>query len=183
MITLSIKWMRTESILEKLYYSYKIIQETRTEEINFHGTGTGPDRVQVVSGSDSYPTVSSAHIEHTCSSCRSSNYPSYFQKAGFHCTFANIPSWLSPIGEISLYFRQYTLMAFTNWRNSTVLSLTIHWIFAIGESHIGESPSGESPSGESPSGEIQVTPKKSFSFFSIHIYVFLIFYRWLLDWN
>ena len=39
-------------------------------------------------------------------------------------------------------------MTFTNWRNSTVLSLTIHWIFAIGESHIGESPIGE----------IQVTP-------------------------
>ena len=34
-------------------------------------------------------------------------------------------------------------MTFTNWRNSTVLSLTIHWIFAIGESHIGESPIGE----------------------------------------
>ena len=39
--------MRTEIILEKLYYSYKMIQETRTEEINFHGAGTGPDRVRI----------------------------------------------------------------------------------------------------------------------------------------
>ena len=89
--------MRTESILEKLYYSYKMIQETRTRRNklsrNRSRTRSGPSRVRI----RFLPTVSSAHIEHTCSSCRSSNYPSYFQKARFHCTFVN-------------------------WRNSTVLS-------------------------------------------------------------
>ena len=42
--------------------------------------------------------------------------------AKFHCAFANIPSRLSSIGEIPIYFRQYTLMTFVNWRNSNILS-------------------------------------------------------------
>jgi hypothetical protein len=39
------------------------------------------------------------------------------------CSVTRIsPIWLSPIGESPLYFHQYTLRTFVNWRESTVFS-------------------------------------------------------------
>ncbi len=67
----------------------------------------------------------------------------FHQLARVHCTFANIPIGLLPIGESPLHFRQYTLMTFANWRESTVLSPIYLRTFAIGESLIGENLIGK----------------------------------------
>jgi hypothetical protein len=45
--------------------------------------------------------------------------------AKVHCTFSNTLPGLSPIGECPPDFRQYTLMTFAKWRESTLL-LPIH---------------------------------------------------------
>ena len=67
-------------------------------------------------------------------------YPNFANKTFANRTFAN--------GESPLYFRQYTLMTFANWRMSTILSpiypydfrqlANVHCTFA--NTHSGLSP-------------------------------------------
>ena len=54
-------------------------------------------------------------------------------------------NWFITTGESALYFRQYILGNFDNWRKCSGVSPIYLWIFASGESPIGESLIGEVP--------------------------------------
>ncbi len=69
----------------------------------------------------------------------------FFTLAKVHCTFANAPPGILPIGESPLYFRQQTPWNFVNWRKYSGLSPIYSCTFAIGECPIGESLFGEIP--------------------------------------